>query len=211
MDFIPTAAFRPFELLVNRGIDRSDTAQTMAAALAGRTLDVHPEPGIGSGPLRIAVTAGRVQLGRPDAAVPPDAVLTGSGLSLLRLMTGDPKPLIRDGHVQVTGNMEVAELFRDLLRMARPDLEAEISRVVGEPVAHELGRAAESFYGWMTRTADSVGRNIGDYMTEDRGTLPSRAEAEVFFASVDTLASDVERAEARLARLRSSTPGPDGQ
>lgn len=211
MDLLPTAAFRPLEFMVNRGIDRSTTAQSLATALAGRTLDIHPEPGAGAGHLRISVAAGHVQLGRPDTAVPPDAVLTGSGLSLLRLISGDPKPLIRDGHVQVTGNMEVAELFRDLLRMTRPDVEEELSRFVGDPIAHELGRAAESFYGWATRTADSLGRSVGEYMTEERGTLPSRAEVEAFYAGVDTLASDVERIEARLERLRTGTPGPAGQ
>ena len=38
-------------------------------------------------------------------------------------------------------------------------------------------------------------------MTEERHTLPTRTEAEEFFRDVDRTANDVERAEARLARL----------
>jgi ubiquinone biosynthesis protein UbiJ len=55
---------------------------------------------------------------------------------------------------------------------------------------------------WGERTLLSVSRSFGEYLTEERRTLPTQAEAAEFCRDVDQVANDVERAEARLALLR---------
>jgi ubiquinone biosynthesis protein UbiJ len=47
-----------------------------------------------------------------------------------------------------------------------------------------------------------VSRSFGEYLTEERRTLPTQTEAAEFCRDVDQVANDVERAEARLALLR---------
>ncbi len=193
------AAFRPLELLINRGIGLSSTAQAMAAALDGKALDVR----LDDTPLAIRLTArdGQMRV-TPIGEMTAAATLAGSPLAMIRLLGGDPQALIREGDVRMTGDTDVANQFRDLLHMARPDLEDELSKFVGDPVAHQLGNLARGFADWGARAAGSLSRSVGEYLTEERRTLPTRPEAQEFFKDVDRLANDVERAEARLNRLK---------
>ncbi|MEO7386464.1 MAG: SCP2 sterol-binding domain-containing protein [Gammaproteobacteria bacterium] len=199
------AAFRPLELLINRGIGLSSTAQAMVAALEGKALDVH----LDGTPLALRLRAenGQVRVtGTGDGAAA--ATLAGSPLAMVRLLGGDPQALIREGEVRITGDTDIANQFRDLLHMARPDLEEELATFVGDPVAHQLGNFARGLAEWGSRAATSLSRSVGEYLTEERRTLPTRAEAVEFYGEVDRVANDVERAEARLARLRGRLKDP---
>jgi ubiquinone biosynthesis protein UbiJ len=199
MDFLNAAACRPIELLINRGIGLSLTAQAMAAALDAKSLDVR----LDATPVALRLTArdGKVQASAPGET-PANAGLAGSPLAMIRLLSGDPQALIRDGDVRITGDTDVANQFRDLLLMARPDLEDELSKLVGDPLAHQLGNMAREFRDWGERTVESVSRSVGEYLTEERRTLPTQVEATEFYRDVDQVTNDVERAEARLALLR---------
>jgi ubiquinone biosynthesis protein UbiJ len=199
MDFLSSATFRPIELLINRGIGLSSTAQAMAAALDGKALDVR----LDGTPLALRLTAsdGTLRATAPGE-LPATATLAGSPLAMLRLLSGDPQALIRAGDVNISGDTDVANQFRDLLHMARPDLEEELSKLVGDPLAHQLGNMAREFRDLSERTVLSVSRSLGEYLTEERRTLPTQVEAAEFCRDVDQLANDVERAEAQLALLR---------
>jgi ubiquinone biosynthesis protein UbiJ len=201
VDFLSSTALRPIELLINRGIGLSSTARAMAVALDGETLDVR----LDGTPLRLRLAAsdGLVRVtAATTGEAPASATLSGAPLSMLRLLGGDPQALIRAGDVQMTGDTDVANQFRDLLHMARPDLEEELSKLTGDPVAHQLGNLARGIAEWGARTAESVSRSVGEYLTEERRTLPTRPEVEEFYREVDRVANDVERAEARLGRLK---------
>ena len=202
-----SAAFRPMERLINRGIGLSFTAQAMAAALDGKALDVR----LDGTPLSVRLTAQDGQMrvtaigqmtGQATGETTAAATLAGSPLAMIRLLGGDPQALIREGEVRMTGDTDVANQFRDLLHMARPDLEDELSKLVGDPVAHQLGNLARGFADWGARAAESVSRSVGEYLTEERRTLPTRPEAQEFYRDVDRVTNDVERAEARLNRLK---------
>lgn len=205
MDFLSSAALRPIERLINRGIGLSSTARAMAVALDGETLDVR----LDGTPLRLRLTAGegRVRVTAATGETPASATLSGSPLAMLRLLGGDPQALIRAGDVQMTGDTDVANQFRDLLHMARPDLEEELSKLIGDPVAHQLGNLARGIADWGARTAESVSRSVGEYLTEERRSLPTRPEVEEFYREVDRTANDVERAEARLNKLKNRRQG----
>jgi len=198
------AAFWPVELLINRGIGLSSTAQAMAAALKGKALDVR----LDGTPVALRLTArdGQIRVTGASAAPAdpaPATTLAGTPLAMIRLLGGDPQALIREGEVRMTGDTDVANQFRDLLHMARPELEEELARLVGDPLAHEVANLARGLADWGARAAGSLSRSVGEYLTEERRTLPTRAEAEEFYRDVDRVANDVERAEARLALLKS--------
>ena len=171
----------------------------MAAALDGMALDVRLDGTPMA--LRLAAAEGQLRVTAPGEA-PAAATLAGSPLAMLRLLGGDAQALIREGDVRLTGDTDVANQFRDLLHMARPDLEEELSRLVGDPLAHQLGNLARGFAASGARAAESVSRSLGEYLTEERRTLPTRTETEEFYRDVDRVANDVERAAARVARLK---------
>jgi ubiquinone biosynthesis protein UbiJ len=197
---------RPFEALLNRGLAQSATAAAIAAELDGRSLALRID-GL-SMVVRLAVAGGRASLATGDAAT--DVTIGGPPLALLRLLATDPQALFRDGELRLEGSTDLATKFRDLLHFAAPDLEDEIARVVGDPVAHQLGEFARSLRAFAGRAVESVSRSVGEYLTEERRSLPARLEVEEFAEAVDELAAAVDRAEARLALLaarREAGPG----
>jgi ubiquinone biosynthesis protein UbiJ len=198
MDILGTL-FRPLALLANRRISEQTPARELAAELDGRTFAV-----------RVRDTALAVFFTMRDGKLiiaseyedDPDVAITGSLITLSRLSGADAEALFRDGSVEIAGDAEVAALFQRLFRFARPDLEDELSNVVGDVAAHQAGKAARGIVDWGRQVAGTMERNVGEYLTEERRALPARTEFEAFREDTEKLRDDVARAEARLARLR---------
>jgi ubiquinone biosynthesis protein UbiJ len=190
--------FRPFEALLNHGLQQSAEAQALATALEGRCLGLTMEGTPFD--LRLRVKNGRLDVGLPDGAA-PDACISGGPLSLGRLLREEPQAAVRDGAVRMTGDTEIAEQFRELLRLASPDLEKELARLVGEPVAQQVGDTTRAFGRWTGEAGDGLARGVSEYLQRDSQVLPTAEEAREFARKVDELTNDVARAEARIQRL----------
>lgn len=182
---------------LNRGIRESATARAQVADLDGRSLAVKVNPP--GYRLRITITDGRAGLVADE--LPADAELSGGPLDLQRLLFGDAESVLRTGRIEIRGETDIAERFRELLEAAGPDLEEILSRVVGDVAAHEIGQATRAFADWARRASQSLGRSLTEYLQEERRETPTRFEAEEFLNDVDKLANDVDRAAARVARL----------
>ena len=194
---------QPIEVVLSRGIRRSTTAAQLCERLDGRALAVQLDnTGIG---LRIRAKAGKLQVTAPSEGN-TDAIITGGPLSLKRLLGSDPEAAIRDGSVKISGDTQIASEFRELIRFAQPDLEEELSRLVGDAIAHRLGKMTKDFRGWAQRARNSLARSTVEYFQEESRDLPAPAEVQEFCQQVDRLANAVARAEARLNQLRESQP-----
>ena len=207
MDSFPALAFRPLEELINHGIAKSPEAGPVAAALDGQSLDLR----IDGTPiaLRMVVVAGVVQLSQlaadqgADTEIPAaTAGLSGPPIAMMRLMTGDPQALIRAGEIHITGSTDAADRFRELLHLAKPDIESELGRIVGQSAAHQLGSFARGLSDLGMRTGERLAQRMSEYFTVEKRSLLTQAELDGFLQAVDTLANDVERAAARVERLR---------
>ena len=136
--------------------------------------------------------------------VAPAARLSGSPVAFLRLAGSKPESAVRSGAVHIEGDAEVAQTFSELLKHARPDFEEELSRVVGDVAAHQIGNAARAALAFGRRAADTFAQNVAEYLQEEGRDLPSRTEADEFVAGVDKLREDVDRLEAKISLLRRS-------
>lgn len=209
MDRFSSLAFRPLEGLINHGISKSPEALATAAALDGQSLDVR----INGTPiaLRMVVVDSRVQLSQadanPDAAAEAHAAtagLSGPPITMMRLMTGDPQTLIRAGEIHITGSADAAEQFRELLHLAKPDIETELGRILGQSAAHQLGSFARGLSDLGARSGGKLAQRMSEYFTVEKRSVLTQAELNHFLQATDTLANDVERAAARVERLRNS-------
>jgi ubiquinone biosynthesis protein UbiJ len=99
-----SASFRPIELLINRGIRLSSTAQAMTRALEGKSLDVRLQDTPLA--LRLAARDGKIEVSTPGE-LPATALLAGTPLAMIRLLAGDPQALIREGEVRISGDTDV--------------------------------------------------------------------------------------------------------
>jgi len=195
---LPEMFLRPFGLLLNHGLARSTSAQAVARELEGRILGLTVE----GTPidLRLRVAGGGISITLPDGAA-PDATLGGTLLGLGRLLRDDPQAAIREGAVRIGGDTGIAGRFRDLLRFAAPDLEEELGRLVGDPLARHAGDAARALGGWGAAARRDLLDRTSDYLQNTTRMVPTTVELTEFARAVDTLVDDVARAEARVARL----------
>ncbi|MBM0104313.1 SCP2 sterol-binding domain-containing protein [Steroidobacter sp. S1-65] len=188
----------PLESLLNRNIAASSAARALCRRLDTKVLALHVE----GMPLSIFFRAQGEQMCLDTTYEgTPNATLSGTPLSLLRMAGPAPETALRTGSVHIHGDAEVAQTFSELLKQARPDLEEELSRVIGDVAAHQVGNAARSALGFARRAADTFAQNVSEYLQEEGRDAPSRTEADEFIAGVDKLRDDVDRFEARLALL----------
>lgn len=130
-----------------------------------------------------------------------DATLTGAPLSLLALTGPDPQAVIRRGEVRVEGDAQLVQRMRDLVPLMAPDLEQELSRVLGRSGAHVLTLAARAAADTVRRAAWTSVQNLAEYLAHESGELVSRHEAEHFLRGVEQAREQLDRLEARLAQL----------
>ena len=184
------------ENLLNRGLPRSPRAQQLCAELAGRSLAIEVR----------ALTRLRVESNGSTLRVAPstagsDAEIIGGPLSLLALGSGAAEDVLRRGDAEIRGDAELAEKFRELLRLLQPDLEEELSQVISDVPAHHVGRLARGAMRWTRRALATTVENAAEYLAHERRHLVPRNEGEQFFRGVDALREDVDRLDARLAIL----------
>jgi ubiquinone biosynthesis protein UbiJ len=184
------------ENLLNRGLPRSPRARQLCAALTGRSVAiVMPE----IARLRVSSTGETLSVTRDDA--PAEATIRGGLLSLLALTGESAQPVIQRGDVTISGDSDIAERFRELAQLLRPDPEEELSLLIGDVPAHQLGRLARLGASFGAHAADTTLRNLAEYWAHERGDLVSRNEGEQFLRGVDALREGVDRLQARLDLL----------
>ena len=193
---------RPVARILNRNIQETTPARELCKTLDDKTIAV-----------RVRDTAlamyfeirDEVVLLAADSDVEPDVVITGSLLTLARMAGASGEGAVRDGALDLTGDAYTAQTFQELLALAKPDLEEELSMLVGDVAAHRAGELARGLGNWVREARKTMGSNIREYLQEERGEVPSRYEVEKFASAVDSLRDDVARLEARLNRMMSGS------
>lgn len=186
------------ENLLNRNLALSPGARIRCAALQGQRLLVRVTGTglqIGIESLGDTLALSRTPVGEFNVTV------EGSPINLLALTGDNPERLLQSGQVTVRGDAEILQRYRALALLLQPDLEEELSRLVGDLPAHHIGRLARSLWSFGRRAASNTVRNAAEYLAHESPTLVPRAEAEAFMADVDQLREAVDRAAARLRTL----------
>jgi ubiquinone biosynthesis protein UbiJ len=204
MEPLSAMALRPLESLINHGIAASPEALAVAAELDGMSLDLYVDGTPFA--LRMVVVDGVVQLSPPDsgqaAGSQTTVSLSGPPITMMRLMAGDPQALIRAGDIRITGPADTADRFHELLHLAKPDIETELGRILGQSAAHQLGSFMRGLGDFSMRAGEKFAQRVSEHLTVEKKSLLTQAELDGFLKGVDTLANDVERAAARVERLR---------
>lgn len=195
----PPALFLPLERLLNRGIAASADARRRCEALTGSRFRMEID-GLGIG-FTLASQGNRIAVSTDTES---DARLSGRPLALARLAVTGDEELLRSKAVRITGDPIVARDFHGLIRLAAPDFEEELSRIVGDLMARQLANLARGAAGWGLDAADRLSRDVAEYLQEEARELPTRHEVEGFLDRVDAVAEAVDRLEARIARLEAA-------
>jgi len=210
------------EAMFNRGIADSAQAAALARSLEGSSLRVEVtgianiSAGVAGG--RLALLAADPLARRPaaataSAAVPPaaaDAVISGSLPALLQLLKGGSGGAVKGapgGGAQIRGDAEIANRYRELFMLARPDPEEQLSRWIGDLPARRLSQFAAAALAAARRVRRTAGENIAEYLQEEGRDLVNKTELEEFLRGVDHARDTADRIEARLLRLEKRVKG----
>ena len=204
----------------SEGYDLEDFPVTPAVIAAGletalnQYLRLDPEI-----PPRLAALDGKVIVIEMDGVGQSFYVLpSASGVRVMDRYEGEPAVRIRgtlvalarqwrdrrvvDGGIAVEGDTAVGREFQTILAGLNIDWEEQLSRVVGDAAAHQLGNLWRGFRGWGRRTSDILSRDGAEYLQQELRALPPRHAVEHFLSAVDTLREDADRLAARIERLR---------
>ncbi len=196
------ALLRPIADVLNRNIAEITPAREIASELNGTMVAIRVrDTGLGT----YFVFSDDVVALSTEYADDPDVVITGSLITLARMLQGSGEAAIRSGDVDLTGDAATAQRFQKLLDLAQPDIEEELSRVIGDVAAHRIAEIARGVGKWARDARSTMGGNIREYLQEESRDVPTRYEVDRFTKQVGTLRDDVERIAARLNRLEANS------
>lgn len=195
-----TAAWlAPLQSLIDRRLAASAQARELSRRIGGQTLALE-FTGLGV-TLYLTANDDGVSIDNVYRA-DPAAIVAGTPLAMMSLAQSDAgAEALHGGKVTMSGDTRAAQNFQKLLKLLRPDWEEELSRLIGDVAAHQVGNLARSIAGWSRDAADRLRADVGEFLTEESRDLPSASEVDIFLDGVDKLRSDVDRAEAKLREL----------
>jgi len=205
MDALETL-LRPVAALLNRQIQAKTPARELCAELRDRVFAMR----VTNSALAMYIIVGPDQIFlASEYGDEPDVIISGSLLALARLAAPDGDTVVRGDAVELSGDVILARKFQSLLRYARPDLEEELSGLVGDAAAHGIGEFVRSVSQWGREAGSTLQQNVSEYLQEENRSVPSRYEVEVFRGQVDVLRDDVARFEARMKQYESDRDAQD--
>lgn len=192
------AALRRIATLLNKNIQESTPARALCLRLSDSVIAARVKDSalaayfvIGDEALEVVTVTSRE----------PDVIISGSIVTLARMAGQSGEAAVRDGSLDLSGDGETAQLFQQLLSHAKPDIEEEMSNLIGDAAAYRLGEFARGLGRWGREARSTMGANVREYLQEESRETPSRYEFEKYSGKVNALRDDVARIEARIKRL----------
>ncbi len=177
---------------LNHLLRRERTAREMLKPLAGRTARIQA----GTLWFQFAIAPDGSLLaseGDPHVRFDIDAHTLAAGLR-------DPAAMLRDARVD--GDAGLAQALSDAAGHLKPDLEEDLSRLVGDALAVRIVSALRAARSGAADAGERAARQLADYLAGERAWLASRGPFERFVAEVDELAQAADRLVERAGRLR---------
>lgn len=203
---LPSIVLAGLEITLNRYLSLDPETLARLADLTGKVVAVELR-GLGV-TLYMAPHGGGIQL-LGDYRGTPHTTIRGTLLSLARAGHGEDRGALFSGDVEIRGDITVGQRFEAILREMDIDWEEQLSRLVGDVAAHQVGNLARDTLAWGAKSVDTLSRDLSEYLQEESRQLPQRDEVDAFLAAVDSLRNDVERLAARVKRLQGRTKSRD--
>jgi len=143
---------------LNRCIGESTAARELLARLNGTSFAVHVE-GVG---LTAVLHADGERLRLDADAANATATLRATPFDLARLVGADGISGVKRTRADISGDLEVAERYARMLKLARPDLEGEVAKWLGDVPAHALGQTVRGVGAWLARAGAALRMNAAE-------------------------------------------------
>lgn len=191
---------RFLEKSLNRVLEFDPESRRDLAALDGKTIEfVLPR----EVRFYLTITEDRIRVGEHCDA-DADATLRGTLLAFASTFRGGSAEAFASRDIEVSGDVEIVQQLGAVIGGLDIDWEEPLARVVGDMPARQAGNLVRTGLGWMRSVADSIERNVVEYLQEERRDLAPRSRIEHLLDDIDILRSDVDRTAQRVERLAAS-------
>ncbi len=192
------------ETALNQYLALDEDAPVFLQPLAGKVIAINIQPFDET--LYLCPTVDRIQI-LEQYIGDIDTTISGSLSSLgLTLLSSDSNA--SQDKLRIDGDTQTGHKFQQLFQQLDIDLEEKLAQLTGDVLAHKIGQLFRSSRDWTRHSIETFRLNLEEFLQEETRDLPATAEAEIFYQQVDDLRNDVERLEARIARLVDALP-PD--
>ncbi len=104
--------------------------------------------------------------------------------------------------VSFHGNVALAQQMQKIITEIDIDWEEILSQYTGDVLAFQIHQRGAQVAGFFKQGLQSLMQTSSEYMREEARMTPTEPEFDQFQQQVSALRQDVDRAEARLRRLR---------
>lgn len=179
---------------INHVLASAAWARERLAPHAGRSAELRADPFR----LRFAVSADGTLVDSHDEE-PPAVTLTLPLATLPQFLGGDADKAM--SNVRIDGSADFADALGFVFRNLRWDVEEDLSRLVGDVVAHRLVSGIRSLHEAQLRGLHSLTGNVVEYLAEEQALLVTRTMLQQQEDALRTLRDDIARLGQRLDRL----------
>ena len=174
--------------LVNHLLNQNDWMQTKLKAYVGLIIELEIE----TLSLKFAVNdKGQLIISNPESI--PDTYIQMTIKGLIQLITQKKK-----NGITVTGNIDLANDFSNVIEGLEWDMEADLSQIIGDIPATEITKISKEIYTGTKGNIKNLAENFIEYWQEENKILSKNDDLEIFNDNVDRLAEDVDIVEAKI-------------
>ena len=141
-------------------------------------------------------TSGELSAAMSSATVDTTITLT-PGL-LLRLLAHDEEAYRK---ISISGDSVFAEELLCISKNLHWDVEQDLSRIMGDILAHRVVRISKDLKQWHNKTIRNLSETLVEYWMEEQPLLAKSVRVHEFICEVGALKDDVEQLEKRVEKI----------
>lgn len=215
MDMDPTltaAATATLETSINTALNYDPATRLALQKLAGQSLAIE----ISQPKLSLCLLFDAEQVRVAHTTENPTTLLRGSLPALMQLAVGDNTTLADSG-VEAFGSTALLTSVQQIARNLDIDWEEILCTWLGDVIGHQAAEQIRVRTRWTRNRLGSARRLLEEFLTEELRSTPTQVELNNFSQEVDQLRFGLDRAEARLRKLkqqlsaRQQSPSQDSQ
>lgn len=189
---------------LNHVLRQQTWARDRLRAHAGRTIRMVVDSPIG----RVSADSRISDEGTLEATVVDSPTVTlsvkPSVNALFAALRDGPKGL--SGHLKVEGDVMVAAAVGEIAQHLRWDIEEDLSRLLGDPLAHRLGESARSSARQSRALGERALDGLRQFLIDDGQQLVDRSQCQSLNDTLRDLESRLDRLEARARSAQTLAP-----
>tara|TARA_B110000503_G_C7003570_1_gene352569 strand:+ start:167 stop:820 length:654 start_codon:yes stop_codon:yes gene_type:complete len=195
-----SGAFAGLEAAVNRALMLAPASAKDLAAMSGTMIAIECTAPLIEAFITIE-SGGTLHLASYSEDNPATRV-RGSLNNFVELAAADdPAATLINSDLEILGNSAPLIALQQIVSRMDVDWEAPLVDVLGDVGGHQAAQLLRGAFSWGGQAANSLRRQLSEFILEEGRLSPPAAELEHFYGEVQALGLRVERLQSRLKRL----------